>query len=313
MTKSAFAYLDESGDLGWKLDLPYQEGGSSRYFVIAIVVGFNQSYRRFGKVVETLHEQQKWTSNKEKKWATIGPHARRFFCQLAAKELASNPETHVFAAVYHKETAPDYLRTVDVRAMNPEATELQIQKLEAQYRGRTHLVYAMMVAETLAAHLPPLDTFTYCPDELNEGQRTLESIVTYRLLIQNRLQMGLKRVDRKQPMQKGLDFADMVAGAVWEAYEHSDRSFFNIIEPYITVKNFTDKELYTNSLSGYITRPAIPAHACAWSRRFPSRPASVPPLRRGPPPSQLCPQATRLPGQHATLLPNSKAARALRG
>lgn len=241
MPNTAFAYLDESGDLGWKLDRPYQNGGSSRYFVIAIAIGVNDNHRRFGKVVESLHAQQKWTSAKEKKWATIGPGARQVFCQLAAKELASNTETHVFAAVYHKETAPDFLRTIDVRAMNPTATESQIQILESHYRGRTHLVYAMMVAETLATHLPPLDTFTYCPDELNEGQRTLDNIVAYRLLIQNELKMDIRRVDRKQPMQKGLDFADMIAGAVWEAYERKDRSFLEIIEPYITVKDFTNK------------------------------------------------------------------------
>jgi len=238
MAKTAFAYLDESGDLGWKLDQPYQSGGSSRYFVIAIAVGINNSHRRFGKVVDNLHTQQKWTSAKEKKWATISPGARQVFCQLAAKELAANADTQVYAAVYHKETAPDFLRAVDVQAMNLGAKETQI--LEQQSRGRTHLVYAMMVAETLAAHLPPLDAFTYCPDELNEGQRTLDSIVTYRLLIQDKLKMGLKRVDRTGPMQRGLDFADMIAGAVWEAYERNDRSFLEIIAPYILLKDFTN-------------------------------------------------------------------------
>lgn len=240
MATSAFAYLDESGDLGWKLDQPFQDGGSSRYFVIAVAVGINQSYRRFGKVVEALHTQQQWTSSKEKKWATISHAARRAFCQLAAKELAGNSETHVFAAVYHKQAAPHFLRTLDVRAMNPDLPENRLQQLEYHYRGRTHLIYAMMVAETLSAHLPPLAALTYCPDELNEGQRTLDNILTYRLLIQDRLPMTLKRVDRKQPMQKGLDFADMVAGAVWEAYERGDRSFLSVIEPYMTIKEFAN-------------------------------------------------------------------------
>lgn len=240
MATNAFAYLDESGDLGWKLDQPFQEGGSSRYFVIATAIGINQGYRRFGKVVDQLHALQQWTSSKEKKWATISPSARLAFCQLAAKELAANREMHVFAAVFHKQTAPDFLRTVDVRAEHPNATESQIQQLESHYRGRAHLIYAMLVAETLAEHLPALDTFTYCPDELNEGQRTLDNLLTYRLLIQNRLPMTLKRVERKQAMQKGLDFADMVAGSVWEAYERGDRRFLDVIAPYIAIKDFTN-------------------------------------------------------------------------
>jgi hypothetical protein len=31
-------YLDESGDLGWTLDKPYQSGGSSRYLTIATLL-----------------------------------------------------------------------------------------------------------------------------------------------------------------------------------------------------------------------------------------------------------------------------------
>jgi hypothetical protein len=31
-------YLDESGDLGWTLDKPYQAGGSSRYLTIATLI-----------------------------------------------------------------------------------------------------------------------------------------------------------------------------------------------------------------------------------------------------------------------------------
>jgi len=52
--------------------------------------------------------------------------------------------------------------------LQASAIEAEIMALEAKYKGRTHLVYAMMVAETLAEHLPAMDTFTFCPDELNE-------------------------------------------------------------------------------------------------------------------------------------------------
>ena len=241
MPETAFAYLDESGDLGWKLDQPYLEGGASRYFVISIALGMNNQHRRIGKVVDELHKVQKWSSKNEKKWATISKGARENFCQLAAKELAENPEVKVFVAVYHKETAPDFLRSMEVRAVHPNANEREIQMLEAKYKGRAHLTYSMLVAETLADHLPSLDTFAYCPDELNEGQRTLDHILTYRLLIQQNRQLTLNRVDRKQPMQRGLDFADMCAGAVFEAYQFGDRSYLEILRPYIVVKDFTDE------------------------------------------------------------------------
>lgn len=238
MPVSAMAYLDESGDLGWKLDKPYLNHGSSRYFVIAIAVGMNHAYRRFGKVMGQLHTQQGWTSKKEKKWGTINDLPREIFCQLAAKELAGNDDLKVMIAVFHKESAPHFLRDVDVAQAHPEATAAEILALEAKYKGRAHLVYAMMVAETLAAHLPEMDSFAFCPDELNGGQRALDHILTYRLLIQDQRDLTLNRVERVAAMEFGLTFADMCAGAVFEAYERGVTKYLDILKPYVVVKDF---------------------------------------------------------------------------
>lgn len=240
MPTTAMAYLDESGDLGWKLDDPYLEGGSSRYFVIAIALGMNNTYRRLGKVVDQLHQAQNWTSKKEKKWGTIKAEARIVFCQLAAKELANNPDLKVMIAVYPKEHAPDFVRGIDVRAFHPAATPAEIFELEAKHRGKAHLVYAMMVAETLSEHLPAsLEKLTYCPDELNEGQRALEHILAYRLLFQQQRDLTLKHVQRTGPMQRGLDFADMCAGAAFEAYQRGDTKCLDILRPHVLIKEFT--------------------------------------------------------------------------
>mgnify|MGYP001002854304 FL=1 len=242
MPTTALAYLDESGDLGWKFDLPFGEGGSSRYFVIGIAIGINNSFRRFSKVQDQLHKLQGWTSAHEKKWKTISSGARKAFCQLAAKELACNPETLVFVAVCHKENAPDFMRQLDVRRLHPDLPEHELQKLDAKYRGRSHLVYSMLVAETLSDFLPPLDVLTYCPDDLNESIRTLEHILSYRLQFQDERQIELRRVDVSAPMHGGLAFADMVAGAILEAYERGDRTYLDIIEPYVRIKEFQAPE-----------------------------------------------------------------------
>jgi len=59
--------------------------------------------------------------------------------------------------------------------------------------------------------------------------------------VQQQRETVLNRVDRKQPMQRGLDFADMCAGAVFEAYQFKDQSFLEILKPYIVVKDFTSE------------------------------------------------------------------------
>lgn len=237
MIQSAMAYFDESGDLGWKLDLPFQSGGSSRHFVIAMAIGVRQSYRQFGKVIDDLHRMQQWTSTKEKKWKTVGTKVRLNFCQLAAKALA-NSEAKVFVAVCHKQTAPAFMRTHDARTLHPTASEARIRKKESSNRGRHQLVYSMMVAETLSEHLPPLDTFTYCADELNESVRTLDHLMAYKLQFQDGRKIQMRNVDYSQAMAKGLTFADMIAGAVLESYERGDSQYLNVISPYITIKDF---------------------------------------------------------------------------
>lgn len=90
MPSSAMAYLDESGDLGWKLDAPYDDGGSARYFVIAIAVGSNEAYRRVGMVVDKLHKAQAWTSKHENN----GRRSARVHVRPSASWLPPNwPET----------------------------------------------------------------------------------------------------------------------------------------------------------------------------------------------------------------------------
>lgn len=77
----------------------------------------------------------------------------------------------------------------------------------------------MRIAETLSDFLPPLDVLTYCPDDLNESIRTLEHILIYWLQLQDERKIKLRRVDVSVPMHGCLAFADMMAGAVLEAYE----------------------------------------------------------------------------------------------
>jgi len=104
-----------------------------------------------------------------------------------------------------------------------------------------------MVAETLAAHLPVLDSLAYCPDELNEGARTLEHIVAYRLLFQDKRTMSLRRIDFTNTMQSGLTFADMIAGATLEAYENGNTQYLEVLRPFISIKEFNAD-----------SRPAVP-------------------------------------------------------
>ena len=219
----AVAYLDECGDLGWKLDQEYQNGGSSRFFVIAMVVGYQESYRRFATVVRKWHDHQKWTSKSEKKWATVSHTARMNFINILKNEIDKNQELKLQVVVFNKLNKPENLAT------HEDNGDIK--------RGVLPLIYGSSLAHMLNSILSQLelDNFAYCPDDLNENVRTLEHILEYQTIFLHRQKTKLKRMDYVKAMSPGLNCADMVAGVVWENFENKNPTYFNDIKDLVEI------------------------------------------------------------------------------
>ena len=200
-----------------------------------MATGLGDSYRRFGAVIEKLAKTQGWTSKLEKKWATVGSGVRTLFCQIAAKELSENPNLYVTVSICQKAGAPECLRSIDVEEKYPDATGKELLALKTKFGGRSHLLYSHLVADVCDAHLPPVRHLSFCPDELNGGQRVLDAVLAYRLLIMSKRAMTLTHIDRQRALQNGSTFADMVSGAVWEAYEQNDEQYLKILQPLVKV------------------------------------------------------------------------------
>lgn len=212
MNKSAIAYLDECGDSGWKLDLPYQKGGSSRFFVVGMVLGIDQSYRRFPKIIAKWHKKQGYTTKKEKKWHTSSHEAKVNFLKFLKEELDSNEDLVVMAVVLNKSQMP---------------TNIDITR-----KGLQHLMYAYALVKLTSNVLNnhTLDNYSYCPDELNESYKLLESILEYEIVFKQKNPVKLTRKDMVKPMTAGLTCADMIAGAVWESIEHNNPVYSDILK-----------------------------------------------------------------------------------
>lgn len=232
-------YMDESGDLGWELSRPYQHGGSSRYFVIAAPTGIGEAYRKLGSVVDRLHKLQGWTSKSEKKWANVSPSARENFCQLAAAEVVKNPDIHLLVAICDKSKCGGYMKNMASTLISPNMSSAQIQSIQYSHRGRSHLVYSMMSAELFGLHMPTsIKSLAYCPDELNESVRTLDHILAYKLLYLNKCNFELRFKSRNKAMARSLEFADFLAGCVWDAYENNNNTCKEILDPYLKMAHF---------------------------------------------------------------------------
>ena len=225
MTRNtAVAYLDECGDLGWKLDREYQDRGSSRYFVIAMVVGYQENYRRFNTIIRKWHTHQKWTSKNEKKWATVDSHkARMNFLNFLKIELSENSDLKLYTIVFNKLNKPKNLIT------HEENGDVK--------RGLLPLIYGSSLAHMLSSILNDveLDNFSYCPDDLNENVRTLEHILEYQTIFLHRKKTRLNRMDYAKAMSAGINCADMVAGAIWENFENNNPIYFEEIKDFVEI------------------------------------------------------------------------------
>lgn len=51
-------YLDESGDLGWTFDKPYQQGGSSRKLSIAAIVIPENKIKLITRIVSAMYRKR---------------------------------------------------------------------------------------------------------------------------------------------------------------------------------------------------------------------------------------------------------------
>ncbi len=51
-------YLDESGDLGWRLALPYRRGGSSKFFTLAYIILPSYKNKHINRFVNKFHKDR---------------------------------------------------------------------------------------------------------------------------------------------------------------------------------------------------------------------------------------------------------------
>lgn len=195
-------FLDESGDLGWKFDAPYREGGSSRHLTIGAVVVPDKDSHQPARVIRDLYTERKWTTAKEKKWTDMSDSARLDF---ATKALALSQ------------------RVSDVRFF---AITVYKQRVRPELHSDPNLLYNYMVKLMLAQEMACHDTVTIIPDprsiKVTSGSSQHEYLQTtlwYEHNVNTRL--ITKPVDSKKEL--GIQFADMLSGVV-QAHHEDGRS-----------------------------------------------------------------------------------------
>lgn len=201
------AYVDESGDLGWKLDQPYRNGGSSRFMTIAAVLTTSKPHA-IERSMRRLYKKHKWDPSKEKKWANMNLEERLSFAREATNLADRNKSIHYRSITVMKENAQNKFK------QDPEK------------------LYNYMLRISLLPTLSRFATARLIPDHRNFKVQTGNQLHPY-LVSQLRAescQTSLTTTPAKSKESLSVQFADMLAGAIQGHHEDGNSRPYNLLQ-----------------------------------------------------------------------------------
>jgi hypothetical protein len=201
-------FVDESGDLGWKFDQPYREGGSSRHLTIGSVCippGKEYLTRR---VVRDLYDKFRWNTKKEKKWVDMSDVARTEFVRAARQLAEAHNDIHFHAITVKKENVQPHIRSDSNKLYN--------------YMVRLSLL------DRMALHA----SVTLVPDPRSirvESGNSLSDYLQIEMWFTKKAQTAIYTKTRHSHQCEELQFADYLSGVVQSFHEDGERTNFAVL------------------------------------------------------------------------------------
>lgn len=211
-------FVDESGDLGWSLELPYGRGGSSKTLVIAALSLPAREQHRVERLMKDLCRASRWDYRREKKWIHAPLKAKLHFAREAASLAATLPQIRYHAIFVNKSEVPPHLRE--------DGNKL----------------YSFMVRLLLADEMSKHRFVEFVPDARSVKLGSDNSLHDY-LSTWLGCDLGVPTSLRTSPTEshrnKGLQFTDMLAGVVHSHLEFSRSECFEMLSPHFRLLRLT--------------------------------------------------------------------------
>jgi len=203
-------YLDESGDLGWNFTAPFRCGGSSRYLTIAALCVPTEKKHLPKRVIKRLYTTFGWPSHIEKKWSMMNRNERAAFAGACHTFCSAHADIHLHAITVKKQNVQPHIRT--------DANKL----------------YNYMIRLSLLSRMRKHPEVLMIPDPRSIKVESGNSLPDY---LQTLLwfHVHCATVVRMQPTESdtslGIQFADMLSGAVQCAFEDGNYNYLSVIAP----------------------------------------------------------------------------------
>jgi Protein of unknown function (DUF3800) len=212
---SATIYVDESGDLGWKFDAPYREGGSSRFLTIAALVCPQDKKHLPKRLIRGLYSRFKWDTAKEKKWTDTNQSEKKEFANQADKLLSTGPLFKLLAITVSKENVIE-----------------RVQRDENK-------IYNYMIKLLLLDEMTRYETVSLIPDPRSikgESGNSLHDYLSTEMAFERGAPTILTTHSCDSACSLNLQFTDMCAGLIQSHFEDSHSVHWNILSKHISHK-----------------------------------------------------------------------------
>ena len=103
---SHIAYLDESGDLGFKFTAPYRNGGSSRHLTIAFFICPSNKKHLLKRLVVKTYKKYKFDPSSEIKGSSLTLTIKEAIATNIVDLLNKNPDISIHSITAKKENTP---------------------------------------------------------------------------------------------------------------------------------------------------------------------------------------------------------------
>lgn len=197
-------HIDESGDLGWKFDAPFRRGGSSRYLTVASVLTPREKTKHAKRVIRNLYDRLKWDTSIEKKWSVMEPAERARFIRSVENLRRAHPDIQIAAITVQKENVQEHIRRDPNKLYN--------------------YMTALLLLDEMVNH----EKVTLVPDERAikvASGNSLHDYIQTKLWFEKEVTTEVTTNPADSSRAKLLQFADMLAGAVWVHHENQDHRY----------------------------------------------------------------------------------------
>jgi hypothetical protein len=199
------SYIDESGDLGWKFDMPNRAGGSSRYLTIAYLILPKEQIHIPTRLIKKVYNKYKLDSKIEKKGAGFTDKEASYIADLIINMLNTNDRMTISCITIKKENVHEHIR-------------------EDQ-----NVIYNYSLVLSFAKRVKDFKAIKIIPDKrsvkINKGDQ-IDNYLKTKLWMELGSKVLIEYEPRESHSEENLWLIDWIANFTWRHYEDNRSDAF---------------------------------------------------------------------------------------